>query len=320
MVSALTFYICMKRYIRYINASIDVDIDTSIFDGTPFKCDTDTSYYNDFLNNKELAYMQKNKNRTGKVLLMSPKDYIEECAAKIFNGRVSSQDLIDQRNLSKAEDDTRLIDTYVTDMKHGDKFPLCYLNYPDHSQEGLHRMIAAGEAYGWDTEFPVLVVTAFDPHAEEVAQDRIELKNFLYFDFNDICDTAVNNIADPHMKMPSNITSILRDEVISVANSYEEHYDIDVVVELANVSGRDTLMVYVSRFGTYDMYGVDEYPEPYSILVADMFATGETVEPTQNQDWGLSDEELDALLDDIDLDDIDLSDSGIAKLFFRDSQ
>ena len=264
--------------------------------------------------------MQEQKNRTGEVVLMTPEEYVQECADKIFKGRVTPKELIAQRYASKTEDDTLLIDKYIADMKHGDKFPLCYLNYPSSAQEGLHRMIAAGEAFGWSTKFPVLVVTAYDSHAEEVAQDRIELKNFLYFDFNDICDTAVNNIANPRMKMPSNITSILRDEVISVANSYEEHYDIDVVVELANVSGRDTLMVYVSRFGTYEMPRVDEYPEPYSIPVADMFATGETVEPTQNQDWGLSDEELDALLDDIDLDDVDLSDSGIAKLFFRDSQ
>lgn len=310
----------MKRYIRYINASIDVDIDTSIFDGTPFKCDTDTSYYNDFLNAEDLKYMQEQKNRTGEVVLMTPEEYVRECADKIFKGRVTPKELIAQRYASKTEDDTLLIDKYIADMKRGDKFPLCYLNYPSSAQEGLHRMIAAGEAYGWDTEFPVLVVTAFDPHAEEVAQDRIELKNFLYFDFNDICDTAVNNIADPHMKMPSNITSILRDEVISVANSYEEHYDIDVVVELANVSGRDTIQIYVSRLGAYEMQNPEEYPEPYSILVSDIFDIGETVEPTQNQDWGLSDEELNALLDDIDLDDVDLSDSGIAKLFFRDSQ
>lgn len=310
----------MKWYIRYINASIDVDIDTSIFDGTPFKCDTDTSYYNDFLNAKDLKYMQEQKNRTGEVVLMTPEEYVQECADKIFKGRVTPKELIAQRYASKTEDDTLLIDKYIADMKHGDKFPLCYLNYPSSAQEGLHRMIAAGEAFGWSTKFPVLVVTAYDSQAEEVAQDRIELKNFLYFDFNDICDTAVNNIADPHMKMPSNITSILRDEVISVANSYEEHYDIDVVVELANVSGRATIQIYVSRLGAYEMQNPEEYPEPYSILVSDIFDIGETVEPTQNQDWGLSDEELDALLDDIDLDNVDLSDSGIAKLFFRDSQ
>lgn len=320
MVSVLTFYTCMKRYIRYIRSSIDVDIDTSIFNGTPFECDTDTSYYNDFLNAKDLKDMQEQENRTGEVVLMTPEEYVRECADKIFKGRVTPKELIAQRYASKTEDGILLIDKYIADMKHGDKFPLCYLNYPSSAQEGLHRMIAAGEAYGWSTEFPVLVVTAYDSHAEEVEQDRRELKNFLYFDFNDICDTAVNNIADPHMKMPSNITSILRDEVISVANSYEEHYDIDVVVELANVSSRDTLMVYISRFGAYEMHGVDEYPEPYSIPVAVLFDTGETAEPIQPQNLGLSDEELDALLDDIDLDDIDLSDSGIAKLFFRDSQ
>jgi hypothetical protein len=40
---------------RYIYASIGIDL--SVFNGTPFKPDTDTSYYNNFLNANDLAYM-----------------------------------------------------------------------------------------------------------------------------------------------------------------------------------------------------------------------------------------------------------------------
>lgn len=148
----------MKRYIKYISASINTDaIDTSVFNNTPFKPDTTTSYYNDFLNSKDLEYMQAEKNRTGEIVMMTPDEYIQECADKVFNGRVDAEGLKYQRSLSRTESGGSLLEKYADDMKSGDKFPLCYINYADHNQEGLHRMMAAGEAFGWDKKYPVLV-------------------------------------------------------------------------------------------------------------------------------------------------------------------
>ena len=68
-----------------------------------------------------------------------------------------------QRNV-----DSDLIRQYQEDMKNGDKFPLCYINYADSAQEGLHRMMAAGNVYGWDTKFPVLIVNTVDTRQEEL--------------------------------------------------------------------------------------------------------------------------------------------------------
>ena len=42
--------------------------------------------------------------------------------------------------------------------KYKRKFPLPYLNIATKQQEGRHRMYVAGELFGWDTRFPVLVV------------------------------------------------------------------------------------------------------------------------------------------------------------------
>lgn len=127
-----------------------------------FKLDTDTSYYNNFLNEEDLAYMQKSKNRTGEVVHMSPSQYYEECATKIFRD-TSVENLKKQRGAN-----AHYISQYKEDMLAGDKFPLCYLDYAKHSQEGLHRMMAAGEAFGWNTKFPVLVVDVVDQHVEDL--------------------------------------------------------------------------------------------------------------------------------------------------------
>ena len=128
----------------------------------PFQQSTDTSYYDNFLNERDLEYMRKSKNRDGEVVMMSPSEYYKECAENVFeNSSVAS--LKAQRNA-----DSDLIRQYQEDMKNGDKFPLCYINYADSSQEGLHRMMAAGNVYGWDTKFPVLVVDAVDTRQEEL--------------------------------------------------------------------------------------------------------------------------------------------------------
>lgn len=138
----------MKRYIR---GNADV-----------FKLDTDISYYNNFLNEKDLQYMEKSKNRTGKIVYMTPAQYYKECATKIFKDS-SVEQLKKQRRAN-----SQYIEQYERDMAAGDTFPLCYLNYADHGQEGLHRMMAAGNVFGWDTEFPVLVVSAVDGRTEEL--------------------------------------------------------------------------------------------------------------------------------------------------------
>ena len=147
----------------------------------PFKEKTGISYYDEFLTDEGLKYMQSHKNRTGEIVMMSPNEYYKECADNLFTGS-SVQSLKEQRRATPGT-----VDTYVQDMKSGDKFPLPYINYADSGQEGLHRMMAAGDAFGWDTKFPVLVVTAIDDHLEELKKIRrywndavYEAKQFRY--------------------------------------------------------------------------------------------------------------------------------------------
>lgn len=121
---------------------------TSILFGPkcPFKESTGVSYYDNFLNFSDLHYMETHKNRTGKIVMMTPEEYYQECATKVFT--TSSDKLKVQRCTND------LVDKYAQDMKSGDKFPLLYINYSDHDQEGLHRIMASvGNCYDTNTTY-----------------------------------------------------------------------------------------------------------------------------------------------------------------------
>ena len=94
---------------------------------------------------------------------MSPKEYFENCA-KIFDSTFNDQ----VRSISWEKDYNDHLKSVIT-IK-GDKFPMAYLNFADETQEGRHRMYVAGELFGWDTKFPVLIIE----HADEERAKREE--------------------------------------------------------------------------------------------------------------------------------------------------
>jgi len=250
----------MKKLIRYIYAS-EVNIDTSLFNGTPFKCDTGTSYYNDFLNTEELAYKQKAKNRDGKIVLMTPNEYFSECSKHGFDEFVSVENLMEQRRYDK-----ELNNQYMADMEKGDKFPVCYINYADNCQEGLHRMIAAGDLYGWDTKFPVLIVTAFDEEREARWKLIDKVNNFRRWKFKDICKEAVDTLADWQSPPPPDFLDLFKNEIISIAK--QQGYDIDIELDQEELDGYHRVNVYLTRFGDY----IDEHRmEPVEFWLENLF-------------------------------------------------
>jgi hypothetical protein len=307
----------MKRYIKCTYTINPDAIDTSLFSGTPFKCDTDASYYNDFLNTKELKYMQEQKNRTGEIVMMSPNEYISECADHIFNGRVSVQELKDQRYASHTESGESLIAKYADDMRSGDKFPLCYLNYVNGGQEGLHRMMAAGEAFGWDTKFPVLVVTVFSQQKEDFDNLVSDYWDFLEDHFNGICDIALDPLISYDAPPPNNFAQLFRESIISTAATYEDGYDIDVDIEMIPMDNGDFKVD--TRVSKFEEYTPPVLSSPYTFNLSSYFDLGIEKEESTNTDT-LTDEDIDRLLDEVDIDDIDLSDAGIAKLFSKYSK
>lgn len=230
----------MKRYIR---SSVSPD---HVFDIN----DTKVSWYNNFLNPKDLVYMQNSKNRTGEIVYMSPDEYFRECASKIFNG-MSQKALEDSRSAN-----TDAIIEYTSAMKRGDVFPLPYINYADKSQEGLHRMMAAGDAFGWNTKFPVLVVTAFDDEYEAQVDNFNKMRDYERFDFKKVVEQAEDEISDWDNMAPPDILSqfeeAIRQAALNPADSDIDSNNIDVEVEAVDKNGGVLLRVWLTSFNGYE--------------------------------------------------------------------
>ena len=246
----------MKLYIR---AAVSPD---RVFDIG----DTKVSFYNEFLTADGLEYMQKNKNRTGEIVYMSPDEYFRECATKVFG--ISQKELEAQRSAN-----TDTIIKYISDMKSGDVFPLCYINYADKQQEGLHRMMAAGDAFGWNTKFPVLVVTAYDDEYEAYVDNYRKMRDYERFDFKKVVSQAVDDISDwDNMAPPDILTQFeqaIREAALNPADNDIESNEIDIETEAVEKSGGIRINVYLTDFN-----GVEEERNAFStvsVWLDDMF-------------------------------------------------
>ena len=111
--------------------------------------------------NKENEYMKSAKNRVGEIVWMSPNEYYS-LSAKIFNTTVDN--LIADRTFDKGRIE-KLKNVILKDKR---KFPMTFIDLAEGEQEGLHRMYVAGELFGWDTKFPVLIIRKNDPLKEEL--------------------------------------------------------------------------------------------------------------------------------------------------------
>lgn len=106
------------------------------------------------------------KGRVGRIVEMSPTEYFKACA----KGFGSSYDA--QINQVKADKGTYQLLSDVID-KYNRQFPITYLDYSKgFAQEGRHRMYIAGERFGWNTKFPVLVIEAAESPLFELKENR----------------------------------------------------------------------------------------------------------------------------------------------------
>lgn len=195
---------------------------------------TGVSYYDDFLNDKGLKYLRSNKNRDGKIVMMSPDEYYHECAYKIFDSSVN-------RLVSQRRHDKDTLEWMYDQISSGKKLKLPYINYADNGQEGLHRMMALGDILGWDTKFPVLIVAVND--------DKLETSNEIYERLRQAVREATtyqysrNNLIeefkcqiefeiDKYMLSDSNTFEVsvesYDDKLVVAASGYEEYTSIDV--------------------------------------------------------------------------------------------
>lgn len=134
-----------KKFWDYHTANISGN---QVFDETT----QESSYGKKFL---DLAKSGKSdsRGRKSKIIQMTPMQYFEGCALG-FGTSVQSQ----IRQVKNDEGTLDLLNDVID--KYHKRFPITYLDFSDETfgQEGRHRMYVAGERYGWDTKFPVLVI------------------------------------------------------------------------------------------------------------------------------------------------------------------
>lgn len=124
------------------------------------------SYYSQCIpGDPENEYMKVKHNRIGKIVQMSPNEYYSLCV-KMFGRTV--ENLKRQRMLDEDEDESYIDSLKDVILKDKKQFPMTFISLPDKQQEGLHRMFVAGELFGWDEKFPVLLIDKYDILKEQL--------------------------------------------------------------------------------------------------------------------------------------------------------
>lgn len=273
----------MKRYIR------------SATEVNPFNMKTTgTSYYDRFLNEKDLKYMQDEKNLTGKIVWGTPQEYFDECA-EMFGKSVN------QLIRSRSDGDDK---QYAEMMKNGVKFDLPYLHKLDGLQEGLHRMLAAAMAFGWDVKVPWLEIQPYDMDRYNEAKLAREASDYFNWSLGDVISKADRNISDWESPVPDNFETLFAREIEKCAA--EDGHNIEVDIEVREVEGHPKVAVYLLSYDGYELPA--SRPHEKGPWLEDMFDIDANSDSNEIS-------ELD--LDDIDLDDIDSDDDDIASLLFK---
>lgn len=262
----------------------------------PFRLDkTGMTYYDDFLDPKELAYLQKNKNRTGKIVYMTPEEYYKECSRpEVLNSTPES--LKQQRSR-----DNDSLEYHKDLLENGEKLNLCFINYANGGQEGLHRMMVVGDLYGWNKKFPVLVVTVYDQDRENREQIIRDLRKFENYYMDEICEDAlwqnyhIEDISDTDgwKKEYCKFLSDLAYEKIEDKIQFDCGFD---------KSDKDNLYVYVTEYNGSDVSNNSQWKNFY---ISNICSSSESAP-------------LSAMSGTIDYDDLeDLGDMDILDYFFK---
>lgn len=266
----------MKLYIR-ATAIADNVFDTST---------TNMSFYDNFLNDEDLEYMQEAKNLDGHIVMMTPDEYFEG-AAEIFGHRYTTRQLEDQRTDSQLPE-------YVEAMKNGAKFPLCFLNYADGGQEGLHRMLAAKKAFGPNVKYPVLVITPYNTELWNEWKLNDEIRDFERYELKDVIEEMDSELSDWGAPPPEDLAEQAKEYIESKFS--DQGIDIQVDCEINDYQGDLRLDISLTNYKGHEI----EYPDRSSASpwLGNMF----------NLDANASDEDIDELLEGLDDSDLEIED------------
>lgn len=135
---------------------------------TVFSNTLESNYYQECLNNSK--YMEGRYKITISIEYLSPQQYFEQCS-KMFG--INEESLKLSRISDKGKEYIKELEEIIEDPSN--QFPMTYVDFVNKNQEGLHRMYALAELYGWDkVKFPVLIVTRTKEQEKEIEGERLE--------------------------------------------------------------------------------------------------------------------------------------------------
>ena len=133
-------------------------------------------------------------------------------------------------------------------------------------------MMAAGDLYGWDKRFPVLVIKPYDQELEDRWKLIEKAEDYRSHGFKDCCDWAAHRISKWNKPAPDNFIELYRGAIFKIFNESIEHVidhiDIDFDIELEETDRYPKVKVYLTKYGDYELE--DKY-NPYETWLEDMY-------------------------------------------------
>jgi hypothetical protein len=279
----------------------NADVDKKdIFDITA----QETSYGRQFLDPKLKDYLRDEKNQKAEIVYMSPEEYYKQCA-KLFNTTIDN--LKEQRRADKET----LEHLKQVILKYHRKFPLCYIDYTRYAaQEGLHRMMVAGDLCGWDTKFPVLIIKHYDEdeakRREDYKKERqyINKLNDALYDAKRYKYKADNFIEDFKEQIEFELNKYMNDEdqlTVTVSDLIEDNYT-DPHYEVAlDLYPNSPVTVWLDDLNILSDEDVKDYHDKADSIVSELKDSDvlyDVMDDYSIDDLiNMSDEEFDRLLD-----------------------
>ena len=241
------------------------------------------SWAGNFLTDPE--YMKTSKNMVMHIAQMTPTEYWEACARDVFHKPVATLlhqwRTLDEKTLEHLK---QVIQIYKR------RFPITYINYAKHDgadQEGLHRMIVAGDLYGWDTKFPVMIIEWADKdraNSEKQAIRANKVRNYINSAINQALRYKYSNIDE----LKSQLEDELRDEL-----KYDSEFE-DSAIEVQLIRTADQ--------AGYEIILNDKYRDCYIFDEDIQFI--DYIDFDDTMDDSFLDDIDDSFIDDIELDDL----------------